>query len=150
MLLHHGFFAGLQLEDAAKGINVFAGNGLKDDAVAFLHKVDAGARFDAEPAPDARGDDQLAFGCDVGGVHVVSVILKKDGINTNVRQVLFCKTYSQCLLSASLRWKNPRHPWFNGFSSLLYPVGRSNVFSDFHFLLGFAVRFIPDYLRLIL
>src|ERR1039457_3540471 len=85
-LLHDGFFARLLLEDAAKRINVFAGDGLEDDALTLLHEVDAGAGLDAETAPDARGDDQLAFGCDVGGVHIVSVILKKNGTNTNVRQ----------------------------------------------------------------
>src|ERR1017187_9122385 len=85
-LLHHGFVARLLLEDAAEGINVFAGDGLEDDAVALLHEIDARAGLDTEPAPDARGDDQLAFGCNVGGVHIVSIILKKDDIDTNVRQ----------------------------------------------------------------
>ena len=68
-LLHHGFFAGLELEDAAKAADVFAGDGLEDDAVALLHEVDARARLDAEPPPDARRNDQLALGSNVGGVH---------------------------------------------------------------------------------
>ena len=77
MLLHDGFLAGLELEDAAEGINVFAGDGLEDDAVALLHEIDARAGLDAEPAPDARRHDQLAFGSDVGGVHIISVISRK-------------------------------------------------------------------------
>src|SRR5271155_1398698 len=54
-LLHDGFFAWLLFEDAAERINVFAGDGLEDDALALLHEIDARAGFDAEPAPDARG-----------------------------------------------------------------------------------------------
>src|ERR1035441_5713476 len=77
-LLHHRFLAGLELEDAAERINVFTGDGLEDDALTFLHKVDARAGLDAEPAPDARGDDQLALGGDVGGIHDVSIIFKND------------------------------------------------------------------------
>jgi hypothetical protein len=80
MFLHDGFFAGLGLEDAAEGINVFAGDGLEDDAAAFLHEVDTRAGLDAEPAPDARGNDQLALGCNVGGIHKLSVILLKYAI----------------------------------------------------------------------
>jgi hypothetical protein len=52
MFLHDGFLAGLLFEDTAERINVFAGDGLKDNAVAFLHKVDARAGLDAEQAPD--------------------------------------------------------------------------------------------------
>src|ERR1700677_998875 len=97
MLLHHGFLAGLQLEDAAEGINVLAGDGLEDYAVALLHEVDARAGLNAEPPADARGDNQLSFGCNVGGIHNYSVISIMSGTNTNVRQELFCKIDSQCV-----------------------------------------------------
>lgn len=78
MLLNDGFLAGFQFEDAAERINVFAGDGLEDDAVAFLHEIDARAGLDAKPAADARRHDQLAFGCYVGGIHSFSVILEKE------------------------------------------------------------------------
>ena len=76
-LLHDGFLAGLLLEDAAEAADIFAGDGLEDDAVAFFHEIDPRAGLDAKPAADARGNDQLAFGCDVGGIHIASGILKK-------------------------------------------------------------------------
>ena len=69
------FSPGFSLKMPQKESNVFAGDGLEDDAVAFLHEVDARAGLDAEPAADARGHDQLAFGGDVGGIHIFSVIL---------------------------------------------------------------------------
>ena len=77
MFLHDGFLAGLELEDAAEGIDVVLGDGLEDDAPALFHKVDAGAGLDAEPAAEVRRNDQLAFGVDASGVLHCFVFLRK-------------------------------------------------------------------------
>jgi len=73
MFLHDGFLARLLLEDATEGIDVIAGDGLEDDAVALFHKIDARAGLDAKPAAYARGNDQLAFGCNVSCIHNYSL-----------------------------------------------------------------------------
>jgi len=77
VFLHDGFLAGFQFEDAAERINVLAGDGLENDAVALLDEIDARPGFDTESTPDARRHDQLAFGCNVGGIHSCFVILEK-------------------------------------------------------------------------
>jgi len=93
MPLDNGFLPGLLLEDAAEGINVFAGDGLKNDAVAFLHKDDTRAGLDAEPTPDARPNDPPAIECDAGGVFE-SVAQPPSPVPTGEGE-LICSTITQ-------------------------------------------------------
>ena len=74
--LGDGFFAGFEFEDAPEGVDVLAGDGLHDDFAAVFEEVDAGAFFDVELAAELGRDGQLAFGGDVGCVHVISSRLR--------------------------------------------------------------------------
>ena len=65
--LHDGFLAGLFFEDAAKAVDVFARDGLENDAVVLFPKNDGRARLDAEPASEPGGDSQTPVRCDAGG-----------------------------------------------------------------------------------
>jgi hypothetical protein len=53
MFLNNGFLTGLLFEHSTKAADVFSRDGLEDNAVAFLHEVDARAGLDAEQAADA-------------------------------------------------------------------------------------------------
>src|ERR1017187_8633848 len=53
VFLHDGFFAGLEPEDAAEGINIFGGDRLENNALTIFDEIDACAGLDPEPAPDA-------------------------------------------------------------------------------------------------
>src|SRR5204862_3451454 len=96
MFLHHGFLSGFQFEHAPKTADIFARDGLEDDAVPILNEMDARARLDAVTPTDARGNDQLALRGNVGGMHVLIFRSKQVWHNLKGKASQIGKTYPQC------------------------------------------------------